>query len=78
MAKTKTRRAATRSAGLTKVSTGIRGLDEITGGGLPEGRTTLVCGGPGTGKTLLGAEFLVRGAREPWRPGRLHVVRGDD
>jgi circadian clock protein KaiC len=57
------------SAGVTKVPTGIRGLDEITGGGLPEGRTTLVCGGPGTGKTLLGAEFVVRGARDMGAPG---------
>jgi circadian clock protein KaiC len=56
-------------AGMTKVRTGIRGLDEITGGGFPEGRTTLVCGGPGTGKTLLGAEFVVRGARDMGAPG---------
>jgi circadian clock protein KaiC len=41
--------------------TGIAGLDDITSGGLPRGRTTLVAGGPGCGKTLLGAEFLVRG-----------------
>ena len=48
---------------LGKVSTGIRGLDEITGGGLPAGRTTLLCGGPGCGKTLLATSFLVQGAR---------------
>jgi circadian clock protein KaiC len=42
--------------------TGIAGLDDITSGGLPRGRTTLVAGGPGCGKTLLGVEFLVRGA----------------
>ena len=42
--------------------TGIAGLDDITSGGLPRGRTTLLAGGPGCGKTLLGVEFLVRGA----------------
>jgi len=47
---------------LQKVPTGIRGLDQVTHGGFPKGRTTLVCGGPGTGKTLLGMEFLLRGA----------------
>jgi circadian clock protein KaiC len=49
---------------LPKVRTGIDGLDEITGGGLPKGRPTLVCGGPGCGKTLLATEFLVRGATQ--------------
>lgn len=49
---------------LPKCPTGIQGLDEITGGGLPRGRPTLVCGGAGCGKTLLAAEFLVRGAAE--------------
>jgi circadian clock protein KaiC len=47
---------------LTKSLTSIQGLDEITGGGLPKGRPTLVCGGPGCGKTLFAMEFLVRGA----------------
>lgn len=47
---------------LPKSPTGIRGLDEITGGGLPTGRPTLVCGGAGSGKTLLAMEFLIRGA----------------
>ncbi len=47
---------------LEKSPTGINGFDEITNGGLPKGRPTLVCGGPGSGKTLLGIEFLVRGA----------------
>jgi circadian clock protein KaiC len=54
---------------LPKSPTGIRGLDEITGGGLPAGRPTLVCGGPGCGKTLLAMEFLVRGATEYGEPG---------
>ena len=48
---------------LKKTLSGIRGLDELTNGGLPAGRTTLVCGGPGCGKTLLAATFLVQGAR---------------
>ena len=56
---------------LPKCPTGIRGLDEITGGGLPRGRPTLVCGGAGCGKTLLAAEFLVRGAAEFDEPGVL-------
>ncbi len=54
---------------LPKCRTGIRGLDEITGGGLPTGRPTLVCGGAGCGKTLLGMEFIVRGIREFNEPG---------
>jgi circadian clock protein KaiC len=48
--------------GLAKAATGIAGLDEITLGGIPRGRTTLVTGGPGCGKTLLGMDFLVYGA----------------
>lgn len=48
--------------GLQHCPTGITGLDEITSGGLPRGRTTLLAGGPGCGKTLLATEFLVRGA----------------
>jgi circadian clock protein KaiC len=56
---------------LRKAPTGIRGLDDITGGGLPKGRTTIVCGGPGCGKTMLGIEFLVRGALEFDEPGVL-------
>src|SRR6202171_6367306 len=54
---------------LRKSCTGIRGLDEITGGGLPVGRPTLVYGGAGCGKTLLAMEFLVRGARDYDEPG---------
>jgi len=56
---------------LPKAPTGIKGLDEITRGGLPQGRTTLVTGGTGTGKTLLGVQFLVAGAREYGEPGVL-------
>ena len=54
---------------LLKCPTGIQGLDEITGGGLPRGRPTLVCGGAGCGKTLFAAEFLVRGAAQFGEPG---------
>ncbi len=54
---------------LPKARTGIQGLDEITGGGLPRGRPTLVCGSAGCGKTLLATEFLVRGAMEFNEPG---------
>jgi circadian clock protein KaiC len=56
---------------LPKCPTGIQGLDEITGGGLPRGRPTLLCGNPGCGKTLLAAEFLVRGAVTFGEPGVL-------
>lgn len=54
---------------LPKAPTNIRGLDEITGGGLPKGRPTLVCGGAGCGKTLLAMEFLVHGATRFKEPG---------
>jgi len=54
---------------LPKARTGIQGLDEITGGGLPAGRPTLVCGSAGCGKTMLATEFLVRGAMEFGEPG---------
>ena len=56
---------------LAKTPTGIRGLDEITRGGLPKGRPTLVCGGPGSGKTLLALTFLVNGALQFGEPGVL-------
>ncbi|MDB6056652.1 MAG: circadian clock protein KaiC [Verrucomicrobiales bacterium] len=54
---------------LEKISSGISGLDEITGGGLPKGRPTLVCGNAGCGKTLMAMEFLVRGATDHNEPG---------
>ena len=59
----------TRVEPLEKCPTGISGLDDITGGGIPRGRPTLVVGGAGSGKTLLGMEFLVRGARDFDEPG---------
>jgi circadian clock protein KaiC len=45
----------------TNTPTGIAGFDEITGGGLPRGRTTLLVGGPGSGKTVLALQFLAHG-----------------
>ncbi|MGZ6667788.1 MAG: circadian clock protein KaiC [Solirubrobacteraceae bacterium] len=54
---------------LSKAPTGIPGLDEVTDGGLPRGRTTLLCGGPGCGKTLMALQFLVRGAVDGGEPG---------
>jgi circadian clock protein KaiC len=56
-------------ASLPKSPTGIPGFDQITYGGLPAGRTTLVCGGPGSGKTLLAVSFLVNGAVQFGEPG---------
>jgi len=54
---------------LPKAPTGIQGLDQVTFGGLPRGRPTLICGSAGSGKTLLAAEFLVRGAVQYGEPG---------
>jgi circadian clock protein KaiC len=54
---------------LTKTPTGIAGLDEITAGGIPHGRPTLICGGAGCGKTMLAGEILVRGALQYKEPG---------
>ena len=53
----------------TKAPTGITGFDEITGGGLPHGRTTLLVGGPGSGKTLFALQFLMHGSRNCKEPG---------
>src|SRR5215470_15406127 len=54
---------------IAKTPTGISGLDDVTLGGLPQGRPTLVCGGPGSGKSLLGIEFIVNGATRYGEPG---------
>lgn len=54
---------------LKKVLTGIKGFDDLTLGGLPKARPTLLCGGPGSGKTLFGIEFIVNGAQLFNEPG---------
>src|SRR4051812_50113576 len=56
-------------SGIEKAPTGINGFDEITVGGLPAGRPSLVCGGPGCGKTLFAMQFLVSGAMRYGEPG---------
>ncbi len=63
------KKAAVLLPALPKSPTGIAGLDEITGGGIPQGRPTLICGGTGCGKTLFSMEFMVRGALEFGEPG---------
>ncbi len=69
--RTKTAAASRAFPQLKKARSGIAGFDEITGGGLPAGRPTIVCGGPGCGKTMFAMEFLVRGATEFGEPGVL-------
>jgi circadian clock protein KaiC len=69
MADRKSKKAHIPHATLRKCPSGIRGLDDITGGGLPRGRPSLVSGAAGSGKTLLSMEFLVRGALEHSEPG---------
>jgi len=69
MVKPKQHAKTNQSAGLQKSPTGITGLDQITGVGLPRGRPTLICGGAGCGKTLLAMEFLVHGATRFNEPG---------
>ena len=69
MTKTNRRNRSNDLAGLQKEQTGISGFDEITGGGLPAGRPTLVCGSAGAGKTLFAMEFLIRGATLYNEPG---------
>src|SRR3981081_2588706 len=54
---------------LKKAPSGIAGFDEITSGGLPAGRPTIVCGGPGCGKNMFAMGFLVHGAKEFGEPG---------
>jgi circadian clock protein KaiC len=63
---------------LPKAATGIEGLDEVTNGGLPKGRTTLVCGSAGCGKTMFAMEFLVRGAQKYGEPGVFVSFEEDD
>jgi circadian clock protein KaiC len=66
---TKTKSPSLKGKQLKKVLTGINGFDEITLGGVPKGRPTLLCGGPGSGKTLFGIEFIVNGALQFDEPG---------
>src|SRR3954467_5346609 len=68
MSATQTLEAPTGST-LAKAPTGIEGLDEVTGGGPPGGRPTLICGSAGCGKTLFALEFLVHGATQFGEPG---------
>ena len=65
----KKKEAKTKYKSLPKTLSGIKGLDEITSGGLPKGRPTLVCGNAGCGKTLFAMEFIVRGATQYNEPG---------
>ena len=66
---TNSRRPRSKPTALQKELTGISGFDEITRGGVPKGRPTLVCGSAGAGKTLFAMEFLVRGAVQFNEPG---------
>ncbi len=67
----KVKKRAKHPRSFPKCPTGIHGLDEITGGGVPRGRPTLVCGGPGCGKSLMGMQFLINGATRFDEPGVL-------
>src|ERR1700736_3873466 len=71
MRKNRNGNAAANVTRLEKARTGIAGFDEVTNGGVPKGRPTIVCGGPGCGKTMFGLEFLVRGATQYNEPGVL-------
>ena len=69
MAMPRDKQASPATIQLPKALTGIKGLDEVTEGGLPRGRASLVCGGAGAGKTLLAMQFLVNGAVQFDEPG---------
>jgi len=69
MSKSPRKTKALHNSRLAKCPTGITGLDQITEGGLPRNRTTLACGGPGSGKTLLGLDFIISGAVKYDEPG---------
>jgi circadian clock protein KaiC len=69
MAKPKVNASLSSPGSIPKTATGINGFDEITGGGLPKGRPSLICGDPGCGKTLFSIEFIVRGATLFNEPG---------
>jgi circadian clock protein KaiC len=69
MPKTRLTKSTSLPHQLHKCPTGIKGFDQITEGGIPENRTTLICGGAGTGKTLWGLDFLINGALHYNEPG---------
>ena len=69
MPKTPKKKSAVNHNQLPKCLTGIQGFDEITEGGVPKSRVTLLCGSTGTGKTLLGIDFLINGAVRYNEPG---------
>jgi len=69
MSKAKEQKINEKYPTLPKTPTGITGLDEITGGGIPKGRPTLVCGDAGCGKTLMSLEFIIKGAIDFDEPG---------
>ena len=69
MPKAPKKKNVTKRNQLEKCPTGIKGLDEVTEGGLPKNRTTLVSGGTGSGKTLLGIDFLIKGVADFNEPG---------
>jgi circadian clock protein KaiC len=71
MRKNRNGNASANARRLEKARSGIVGFDEVTNGGVPKGRPTIVCGGPGCGKTMFALEFLVRGATEYNEPGVL-------
>src|ERR1700756_1642527 len=71
MRKNRNGMAFARTTRLEKSLTGIAGFDEVTNGGVPKGRPTIVCGGPGCGKTMFAVEFLARGVLEYDEPGVL-------
>src|SRR5579862_1334883 len=65
----RTKKIPSSASSLAKTPTGISGLDEITFGGLPTGRCTLICGSAGCGKTIMALEFLIKGAILYGEPG---------
>ena len=71
MPRTLKKKSDIKRPGVQKCPTGIKGFDQITGGGLPRNRTTLICGGAGSGKTIWGIDFLVEGANNYGEPGVL-------
>src|SRR5229473_6018826 len=71
MRKNRNGHASASAERLEKARTGIAGFDEVTNGGVPKGRASIVCGGPGCGKTMFALEFLVRGATQYDEPGVL-------